>query len=74
MGTTEQLLMGAAGGMAKEGLIPFATTCAVFGTRRAYDFIHQVIAEENLNVKMCCALPGLTPGYGPATRPRKTWP
>ncbi len=66
MGMAEQLLMGAAGGMAKEGLLPFVTTYAVFGTRRAYDFIHQVIAEENLNVKMCCALPGLTTGYGPS--------
>ena len=66
MGMAEQLLMGAAGGMAKVGLIPFATTYAVFGTRRAYDFIHQVIAEENLNVKMCFALPGLTTGYGPS--------
>ena len=66
MGMAEQLLMAAAGGMAKEGLMPFATTYAVFGTRRAYDFIHQVIAEENLNVKMCCALPGLTTGYGPS--------
>jgi transketolase len=66
MGMAEQLLMGAAGGMAKTGLIPFATTYAVFGTRRAYDFVHQVIAEENLNVKICCALPGLTTGYGPS--------
>jgi transketolase len=66
MGMAEQLLMGAAGGLAKEGFIPFATTYAVFGTRRAYDFIHQVIAEENLNVKICCALPGLTTGYGPS--------
>ncbi|MFM9428099.1 transketolase [Variovorax sp. GrIS 2.14] len=66
MGMAEQLLMAAAGGMAKEGFIPFATTYAVFGTRRAYDFMHQVIAEENLNVKICCALPGLTTGYGPS--------
>ncbi|MFZ9677230.1 MAG: transketolase family protein [Quisquiliibacterium sp.] len=66
MGMAEQLLMGAAGGMAKEGFVPFATTYAVFATRRAYDFIHQVIAEENLNVKICCALPGLTTGYGPS--------
>ena len=36
MGMAEQLLMGAAGGMAKEGLMPFATTYAVFATRRAY--------------------------------------
>jgi transketolase len=66
MGMAEQLLMAAAGGMAKEGLVPFATTYAAFGTRRAFDFIHQVIAEENLNVKICCALPGLTTGYGPS--------
>ncbi len=66
MGMAEQLLMAAAGGMAKEGLIPIATTYAVFATRRAYDFIHQVIAEENLNVKLVCALPGLTSGYGPS--------
>ena len=66
MGMAEQLLMAAAGGMAKEGFIPFATTYAVFATRRAYDFIHQVIAEENLNVKIACALPGLTTGYGPS--------
>jgi transketolase len=66
MGMAEQLLMAAAGGMAKEGLVPFATTYAAFATRRAFDFIHQVIAEENLNVKICCALPGLTTGYGPS--------
>jgi len=66
MGMAEQLLMGAAGGLAKEGFTPFATTYAVFASRRAYDFIHQVIAEENLNVKICCALPGLTTGYGPS--------
>src|SRR3546814_4698253 len=53
MGMAEQLLMGAAGGMAKEGFTPFVTTYAVFGTRRAYDFIHQIIAEEHLNVKIC---------------------
>jgi len=66
MGMAEQLLMGAAGGMAKEGFMLFATTYAVFATRRAYDFIHQVIAEEHLNVKICAALPGLTTGYGPS--------
>jgi transketolase len=66
MGMAEQLLVAAAGGMAKEGLVPFATTYAVFGTRRAFDFVHQVVAEEKLDVKLCCALPGLTTGYGPS--------
>ncbi|HEY9573025.1 MAG TPA: transketolase C-terminal domain-containing protein, partial [Pusillimonas sp.] len=66
MGMAEQLLMASAGGMAKEGFMPFATSYAVFASRRAYDFIHQIIAEEHLNVKICCALPGLTTGYGPS--------
>lgn len=66
MGMAEQLLMSAAAGMAREGFIPFATTYAVFASRRAYDFIAMAIAEENLAVKVVCALPGLTTGYGPS--------
>lgn len=66
MGMAEQLLMGAAAGFAHEGAMPFITTYAVFATRRAYDFMHQAIAEDNLNVKIACALPGLTTGYGPS--------
>ncbi|GLC92652.1 transketolase [Cupriavidus sp. TA19] len=66
MGMAEQLLMGAAAGLAHEGAQPFVTTYAVFATRRAYDFMHQTIAEDNLDVKIVCALPGLTTGYGPS--------
>jgi len=66
MGMAEQLLMGAASGFAHEGAQPFVTTYAVFATRRAYDFIHQTIAEDNLDVKIVAALPGLTTGYGPS--------
>jgi transketolase len=66
MGMAEQLLMSAASGMAREGFIPFATTYAVFAARRTYDFICMAIAEEKLNVKIICALPGLTTGYGPS--------
>lgn len=66
MGMAEQLLMSAAAGMAREGFVPFATTYAVFASRRAYDFICMAIAEENLNVKIVCGLPGLTTGYGPS--------
>jgi transketolase len=66
MGMAEQLLMSAAAGMAREGFLPFATTYAVFASRRAYDFICLAIAEERLNVKIVCALPGLTTGYGPS--------
>ena len=66
MGMAEQLLMAAASGMAREGCVPFATTYAVFAARRTYDFICLAIAEERLPVKIVCALPGLTTGYGPS--------
>ena len=52
--------------------MPFATTYAVFAARRAYDFICMAIAEENLNVKIVCALPGLTTGYGPSHQATET--
>ncbi|WP_299361221.1 transketolase family protein [uncultured Paracoccus sp.] len=66
MGMAEQVMISAAAGLAREGFVPFATTYAVFASRRAYDFIAMAIAEENLPVKICCALPGLTTGYGPS--------
>lgn len=39
MGMAEQVLVSAAAGLAREGFTPFATTYAVFASRRAYDFI-----------------------------------
>ncbi|MDQ2088869.1 transketolase family protein [Marimonas arenosa] len=66
MGMAEQVMISAAAGLAREGFTPFATTYAVFASRRAYDFICMAIAEENLPVKIVCALPGLTTGYGPS--------
>ncbi|MEU0496760.1 transketolase C-terminal domain-containing protein [Mycobacterium sp. NPDC006124] len=66
MGMAEQLLFGAAAGMAETGLIPFASTYSVFATRRAYDFICLDIAEPGLNVNVVGGLPGLTTGYGPS--------
>ncbi|CCN50164.1 putative 1-DEOXYXYLULOSE-5-PHOSPHATE SYNTHASE [Vibrio nigripulchritudo MADA3029] len=66
MGMAEQVMISAAAGLAREGFTPFATTYAVFASRRAYDFICMAIAEESLNVKIVCALPGLTTGYGPS--------
>jgi transketolase len=66
MGMAEQLLFGAAAGMAETGLIPFASTYSVFAARRAYDFICLDIAEPDLNVNVVGGLPGLTTGYGPS--------
>ncbi|NYF11999.1 transketolase [Pseudoclavibacter sp. JAI123] len=66
MGMAEQLLFGAAAGMAEVGLVPFASTYSVFAARRAYDFICLDIAEPKLNVNIVGGLPGLTTGYGPS--------
>ncbi|WP_349931435.1 transketolase C-terminal domain-containing protein [Glutamicibacter mishrai] len=66
MGMAEQLLIGAATGMAQTGLVPFASTYSVFAARRAYDFLCLDAAEPNLNVNIVGGLPGLTTGYGPS--------
>jgi transketolase len=66
MGMAEQLMFGAAAGMAETGLVPFASTYSVFAARRGYDFICLDIAEPGLNVNIIGGLPGLTTGYGPS--------
>src|SRR4051812_28807047 len=52
LGMAEQVLLGAAAGMAEVGLVPFASTYSVFATRRAYDFLCLDIAEPGLNVNV----------------------
>jgi transketolase len=64
MGMAEQSLIGCACGLARTGFVPFATTYAVFATRRAYDFIAIGAALGRANVKIIAGLPGLTTGYG----------
>ena len=64
MGMAEQSLVGCACGLAQTGYVPFATTYAVFATRRAYDFIAIGAALGRANVKIIAGLPGLTTGYG----------
>ena len=46
MGMAEQLLMGAAAGMAHEGAQPCGTTYGGFATRRADDFMDQAAAVD----------------------------
>ncbi len=66
MGMAEQSMFGAAAGLAEVGLVPFASTYAVFASRRAYDFFCLDIAEPGLNVNVVGGLPGLSTGYGPS--------
>ena len=63
LGMAEQNLVGALGGMAREGFVPFYPTFSVFGTRRPYEQIAMAIAYPALPVRIIGFLPGLsTPG------------
>ncbi len=63
MGIAEQNMLSFAGGLAREGYIPFIHTFAVFIYRRAFDQIAMSVAYPNLPVKMFGFLPGImTPG------------
>jgi len=59
-GMTEQNMMSAAGGMAREGFTPWVHTFAVFLYRRALDQVQMSIAYPNLKVRIVGFLPGIT--------------
>jgi transketolase len=61
-GVAEQNMMAAAAGMATTGLIPFATTYAVFASMRALDMVRNSIHYPHLNVKIAASHGGITPG------------
>jgi transketolase len=59
-GISEQNMMAAAAGMATTGLIPYATTYAVFATLRALDQVRNSIHYPRLNVKIAASHGGIT--------------
>jgi transketolase len=61
-GVAEQNMMAAAAGMATTGLIPYATTYAVFASMRALDMVRNSIHYPKLNVKIAASHGGITPG------------
>lgn len=67
VGIAEQDLMGVAAGMATSGLIPYASSFAVFAAGRAYDQIRNSICYPKLNVKICATHGGVTCGEDGAT-------
>ena len=67
VGIAEQNMMGVAAGMATTGLIPYASTFAVFAAGRAYDQVRNSICYPNLNVKICATHAGITAGEDGAT-------
>ena len=62
LGIAENNLMGTAAAFAREGLIPFASTFAIFGAGRAFEIIRNSIAYTNLNVKIALTHAGLSVG------------
>lgn len=61
-GIAENNLICAATGMAHSGLIPFASTFAVFGAGRAFEMIRNSVAYVKANVKLCFTHSGLSVG------------
>jgi len=66
-GIAEQNMMAAAAGMATTGLMPYATTYAVFASMRALDQVRNSIHYPRLNVKIAASHGGITPGPDGAT-------
>ena len=64
MGIAEQNMHSFAGGMAKEGFVPFVHTFAVFIYRRSLDMIHMSIAHPNQKVRLVGSVPGVTSPAG----------
>ena len=62
MGIAEADMMGTAAGLAATGLIPFASTFAMFGVGRAYDQIRNSIAYADLPVRIVLTHTGITVG------------
>ena len=63
MGMAEQNMLSWAGGLARQGHVPFVHTFAVFLYRRPYDQLSMSIAYPNLKVRLVGFLPGImTPG------------
>ncbi|RLD04510.1 MAG: transketolase [Chloroflexi bacterium] len=60
MGMTEQNIVSFAGGLAREGFVPFFHTFAIFIYRRALDQISMSVAYPNLKVRLVGFLPGIT--------------
>jgi transketolase len=62
VGVAEQNMLGIAAGLAAVGLVPFATTLAIFAAQRACNQVYTVVAYPNLHVVVAGTHGGLQPG------------
>ena len=67
VGIAEQNMFGIAAGLAKAGLIPFASTMAIFATMRAAEQVRTDIAYQNLPVKIIATHAGISFGHAGTT-------
>ena len=67
VGIAEQNMMGAAAGMAKTGLVPFASTFAIMACLRGGEQIRTDIAYQNLPVKIIATHSGISFGHAGTT-------
>ena len=72
VGISELNMVSMAAGFAREGMIPYVNTFAVFMTTRGADPIQSLIAYDNLNVKLCGTYCGLSDSYDGASHPAIT--
>ncbi len=67
VGIAEQNMFGVAAGLAKAGLIPFASTMAVFACLRAGEQVRTDIAYQKLPVKIIATHAGISFGHAGTT-------
>jgi transketolase len=67
VGIAEQNMFGIAAGLAKAGLIPFASTMAVFTCLRAGEQVRTDVAYQNLPVKIIATHAGVSFGHAGTT-------
>ncbi len=66
-GIAEANMMGVAAGLAASGMIPFASTFAMFAAGRAYEIVRNSIGYPGLNVKIGATHAGISVGEDGAT-------
>ena len=66
-GIAEGNMMSIAAGLAAAGMVPFASTFAMFAAGRAYEIVRNSIAHTKANVKVCATHGGITVGEDGAT-------
>lgn len=66
-GIAEANMIGIAAGLSTSGVVPFASSFAMFAAGRAYEQVRNQVGYPHLNVKICATHAGITVGEDGAT-------